>query len=234
MLTDRQKRILDLIIKEYSRKGEPISSKDLCEKFFADLSPATIRHDLFELTKSGYLIQPHTSAGRIPSNKSYKWFVKEILENENKIVSQSEQWQKKVGPLADWHENFVFQSARMIADFCEGLGVGYSAESGAVYKTGLKNLFSHLAGISLMEVNQILEDIEFIDERIESVWDKLVETERVVFIGKESPITRSDNLSIIARSLPIKEKSLMLLIGPKNMIYERNLAILEAVANMLE
>jgi len=85
-----------------------------------------------------------------------------------------------------------------------------------------------------MEVNQILEDIEFIDERIESVWDELVETERVVFIGKESPITRSDNLSIIARSLPIKEKSLMLLIGPKNMIYERNLAILEAVANMLE
>jgi len=59
-------------------------------------------------------------------------------------------------------------------------------------------------------------------------------SERAIFIGKESPITRSDNLSIVSRYLPLGQKRLILLVGPKKMAYEKNISILEAIANILE
>jgi len=234
MLTERQKKILSFIVREYSRKGEPVGSKEFSQKFFPDLSSATLRREFFGLAQSGYLLQPYTSAGRIPTDKAYRFFVNEILGNEKNIEEESEHWQKKIQKVKADNKQAISQSIKMIADFCGGLGVGYLPAEGLIYKTGLKNLFAHLAGISFPEINQILEDVELIDQRIENVFEDLMANERAVFIGKESPITRSDNLSIVSRYLPLGQKRLILLVGPKKMAYEKNLSILEAIANILE
>lgn len=75
MLSERQEKILNLLIKEYIDIAEPISSNLLQKKYRFDISPATIRNELQELTQQGYIIQPHTSAGRIPTNKGYHYFI---------------------------------------------------------------------------------------------------------------------------------------------------------------
>lgn len=75
MISKRQEKILDLLIKEYIDKAEPISSELLKKKSGLDVSPATIRNDLQELTEMGYINQPHTSAGRIPTEKGYRYFI---------------------------------------------------------------------------------------------------------------------------------------------------------------
>ncbi len=75
MLTNRQGTILNLLIKEYIDRAEPVSSELLKKKSGLDISPATIRNDLQELTEMGYINQPHTSAGRIPTEKGYKYFI---------------------------------------------------------------------------------------------------------------------------------------------------------------
>ncbi len=233
MLTERQKKILNLIIREYSKKGEPVGSKEFSQKFFSDLSPATIRREFFDLTKAGYLLQPHTSAGRVPTDKAYKLFVEEVLENEKKLTGESEHWQRKVEMARSADEDFFLQSARMIADFCGGLGVGYSFSQGLVHKFGLKNLFSELIDdVSSPEMKQIFSDVELMDERFEKLFDTLIGDERGVFIGRDNPLIKSDNLSVISRHIPERNSGLLLLIGPKNMHYDRNLAILEAVANL--
>ena len=233
MLSERRRKILNLIVREYSKKREPVGSKEFSQRFFPDLSPATIRREFFTLTKSGFLIQSHASAGRIPTDKAYKLFVDNVLENEEKLVSQSEQWQKKIKDFDDNDKNIFSETAKMAADFCDGLAISYWPDHNFIFKFGLGNLFSHLPDISQSEIGQILDDIEFMDGRMEGLFDELFDMERSVFIGKESPITKSENLSVISRSLPAKEKSLILLIGPKNMSYDKNLAILEAIANFV-
>jgi heat-inducible transcriptional repressor len=78
-LSDRQKRLLLLIIRDYIDAAQPVGSKRLAEHYRIDLSPATIRHEMSALTEMGYLRQPHTSAGRVPTEEGYRYFVAQLM-----------------------------------------------------------------------------------------------------------------------------------------------------------
>jgi heat-inducible transcriptional repressor len=78
-LTARQKTLLLVIIRDYIEAAQPVGSKRLVERYRLDLSPATIRHEMAALTEMGYLRQPHTSAGRVPTEEGYRCFVSEMM-----------------------------------------------------------------------------------------------------------------------------------------------------------
>ena len=82
-LTDRQKNILTLVIHEYNRSAEPVGSRHIVENYHLDLSSATVRNELAELTEQGYLRQPHTSAGRVPTEEGYRYFVGRLMRDTN-------------------------------------------------------------------------------------------------------------------------------------------------------
>ncbi|MFZ2098210.1 MAG: heat-inducible transcriptional repressor HrcA [Anaerolineales bacterium] len=78
-ITERQKLILALIIHTYVETAQPVGSKALIERYKLDSSSATIRHDMVELTEAGFLRQPHTSAGRVPTEEGYRYFVRQLM-----------------------------------------------------------------------------------------------------------------------------------------------------------
>ncbi len=78
-LSERQKRLLLVIIRDYIDAAQPVGSKRLVERYHLDLSSATIRHEMAELTEMGDLRQPHTSAGRVPTEEGYRFFVSEMM-----------------------------------------------------------------------------------------------------------------------------------------------------------
>ncbi|HXF85036.1 MAG TPA: heat-inducible transcriptional repressor HrcA [Anaerolineales bacterium] len=78
-LTERQKNLLLLIVKDYIETARPVSSKGLAEHYHIHLSPATIRNEMAVLTEMGYLRQPHVSAGRVPTEEGYRYFVREMM-----------------------------------------------------------------------------------------------------------------------------------------------------------
>ena len=78
-LTERQRTILQLLIRDYIETAQPVGSKRLVERFHLDMSPATVRNEMSALTEMGYLRQPHTSAGRVPSEDGYRAFVGEMI-----------------------------------------------------------------------------------------------------------------------------------------------------------
>lgn len=78
-LSERQKLILGLVVQEYVDTAQPVSSSRLVEKFNLDLSSATVRNELVVLSESGYLRQPHTSAGRVPTEDGYRFFVGQLM-----------------------------------------------------------------------------------------------------------------------------------------------------------
>ncbi len=79
-LTERQKFILTLIVHEHIRTALPVGSQHLVERYHLDMSSATVRNELSALTDMGYLRQPHTSAGRVPSEEGYRYFVGRLLQ----------------------------------------------------------------------------------------------------------------------------------------------------------
>ena len=80
MLTERQKKILQIIIEDYIATAEPVGSRTIARKHGLGLSPATIRNEMSDLELLGYLEQPHTSAGRVPSAQAYRFYVDSLVE----------------------------------------------------------------------------------------------------------------------------------------------------------
>ncbi len=90
-LTERKKRILRAIIDEYVATAEPVGSKAIVQKAELGLSSATIRNEMAELEDEGYLEQPHTSAGRVPSAKGYRIYVNELMNRQRLSVEETEE-----------------------------------------------------------------------------------------------------------------------------------------------
>ena len=89
-LTDRKKQILKVVVEDYIRTAEPVGSKAIASEMGGSVSSATIRNELADLVELGYLEQPHTSAGRIPSPKGYRLYVNELMERQRlSIVTAS-------------------------------------------------------------------------------------------------------------------------------------------------
>lgn len=105
MLNDRKKEILQAIIEEYIETADPVSSKAIVEKYKIDCSSATVRNEMAELEKKGYLDKPHTSAGRVPSAKGYRFYVDELIKEDSlsleEIIYIQSKLQTKVNQMKD-------------------------------------------------------------------------------------------------------------------------------------
>ena len=84
MITERQEKLLNFLVREYLTAGEPVSSLELKKIADLDVCGATIRNDLQELAKQGFITQPHTSAGRVPTEKAYKFLAQRIKEKQER------------------------------------------------------------------------------------------------------------------------------------------------------
>ena len=111
-LDERKKKILHTIIKTYLETGEPVGSRTISKYTDLNLSSATIRNEMADLEDLGYIIQPHTSAGRIPSDKGYRWYVDMLMEEkEQEVTEMREQMLEK----ADKMDQILKQAAKVLA-----------------------------------------------------------------------------------------------------------------------
>jgi len=104
-MTNRQEKILNTIVKEYVKKPQPVSSKILAQKL--GLSSATLRNEMMELEKLGYLNQPHTSAGRIPTEKAYRIFISSLEDRGIKILEKTNKQSSE--DIFEKHFNYLFE-----------------------------------------------------------------------------------------------------------------------------
>ena len=111
-LGERKIKILDAIIRTYLETGEPVGSRTISKYTDLNLSSATIRNEMSDLEELGYIVQPHTSAGRIPSDKGYRFYVDHLLQNKDKEISDMKDF---VIEHTERMENVLKQVARMLA-----------------------------------------------------------------------------------------------------------------------
>ena len=145
MITSRQGEILNRIIQDYIVLAEPVSSQLLEKKHKFGISPATIRNEMQKLTDSGYLSQPYTSAGRVPTDKGYRFFVDKLLENRLEDFEQDFDKQ-----MEDSFE-FVKEATRFLAEESSELALGYSASQKILFPFPKKPL-SYISSSSKISI----------------------------------------------------------------------------------
>ena len=212
----RTENILNAVIESFIKNGTPVSSGSLYEKFDFGIRPAMIRHELENLTDIGYLEQPYHSAGRVPSDNAYEFFVNKILSDETETLIDNE-FQKCL------HDQEWFSFVDLFSNHLSLLSAIEPEVGERVYKTGLETLIDNLSWDSQKEIKGIIRDFEELDKKIERFNSKMIPEDSIqVFIGKKSPFTVSDELSVVAKKCNVNGRNLLLLaIGPKRMNYKK-------------
>ena len=111
-LDERKVKILDAIIRNYLATGEPVGSRTISKYTDLNLSSATIRNEMADLEEMGYIVQPHTSAGRIPSDKGYRLYVDHLMEEKDKEISEMKDF---VIEKTEKMEKVLKQAAKLLA-----------------------------------------------------------------------------------------------------------------------
>ncbi len=228
----RQQKILAAIVKEYSETATPVGSKELVEKYNLGVSSATIRNEMTALENEGFISQPHKSAGRVPTDQGYRFFVNQLMRRFELSEKERRMLKSELGKLQLANE----QMGRSIANLI-------SEVSGQAAFALLPNETSALG------LSRIVEEPEFSDpktikqvselfDHLEQHASKLVNKSDVdiqTYIGKESPLPVPKNMSLVVSKIVTQDgkKGIVGIIGPKRMSYAKNMSLLEYLAKLI-
>jgi heat-inducible transcriptional repressor len=237
-ITKRQGVILNKIVKEYIESAHPISSKLLEKKHKFGISPATIRIEMQKLTDSGFLYQPHTSAGRVPTDKGFRFFVDELFEKESsKIIDKK--FSKEIKEIEQHIGDSLMLSreiTRILAALSSNLALSYLFDEKIFWKEGWQEIFDEPEFKSTELVRNFVDMIEDFEKHIEEFSferDDLPEVK--VFIGRESPVSKSKDFSLIISQgkLAKGKKATLAILGPKRMQYSKNINLINSLMRIL-
>ncbi len=230
-MTRRQAALLAQIINEYRDNAEPISSKLLSRAGFYGLSSATIRAEMNQLEQSGYLVHLHTSGGRVPTDKGYRYFVNNIVESEDRPLDPrlKRQIQASLTEAGDDLRELNRVLAQTLAHMTGNLVITAIENVPDFYKTGLASLFEYP---EFQEVRHLARLASFSDQ-FERLFVR-VEREMTrddsinVFIGRESPLDNIEEETIMVGryDLPYGHRGSVTIVGPMRMDYAKHLGLL--------
>ncbi len=232
-MNDRSSKILEAAIEEFIGSGEPISSGRLYEHYKFGIRPAMIRLELEKLSEEGFLEQPHHSAGRVPTDRGYEFFAERALgaEDEQRPAEGEVRKRRQSAVLERTLHNILARHAwpefvEELSSELQLLGIASEPKRKSLYKEGLDSLIENLEWSTDEEIKSVIRDFVEIDERLSRIAGRFADGEPQVFIGKKSPITRSENLSVVMRGWESGGTSMLLLaIGPKRMDYRKTLRV---------
>lgn len=183
-LSSRKRDLLKIIIDEYIESAEPVGSETLVEKYSLGVSPATVRNEMVNLTQSGFLKQPHTSAGRIPTAMGLKFYISELMKEANLAVRDEVMIKESL-----WDQRFQFHrllraAAKELSAQTGSLAVAYS-EDGEIYYAGTANILDMPEFYDIDLTRTVLAMIDR-QEKISEIFDRAVGEEPVhILIGEE-------------------------------------------------
>lgn len=230
-MNSRQEAILEAIVREYTETGIPVGSLLLVEKYSFPFSPATIRAEMSELEREEYLTHPHTSAGRIPTQKGYRYFVN-LIEQEKALLAPENIIAKKlILSTSDRYERRVQIASKILSELTQN--IAFSGLPGEIFSSGLGHLFSRP---EFLDPYSALKAAEIIDNLDSLVRELPKEFDTKIYIGSETPIGKSAGCSMVISQFrsPTGERGYLGVIGPMRMSYAKAIANIKEIRKVLE
>lgn len=228
-MTQRQQDILRLIIEQYIDCGIPVSSKYVSSKF-GTVSPATVRNEMATLEEMGYIFHPHTSAGRVPSEKGYALYVEKYLNEKELSVSMKQKLYKSFGSAEKYQPQNVKSLAKEVAELSNN-AVFVAFAPSDFYYTGLSNLFSQPEFVERQLLYRLTRVIDHFDQVIYGIVNGL-ENEIEILLGENNPFSPDCGTVLCQIAMP-KSKGVFGIIGPMRMDYQRGYSLIKQAKEII-
>jgi len=230
MISGRKQFILETLIKEYVKTAQPVSSGVLVKKYKLDISPATVRNEMTELEEDGYIYQPHTSAGRVPTEIAYELSLAVLKSNKKKRILKDVD-EKKLDDIFKKDGVALRQTAKAISELASG-AVFWAFNKNDLYYTGLSNLFSQPEFKQVDAVCDVSGIIDRMEEIIDDIFEELSEGTQIL-IGSKNPFGNFLS-AILVKYKHEGAHGLFGILGPMRMDYNHNLALAEFIKKKFE
>ena len=234
-LTARQTQILKAIIDEYIETAEPVGSFALEKKFNLGVSPATIRNEMGELTSLGFLRQPHTSSGRIPSPKAMKFYVDQLMEEKTMSLADEVKAKEEVWDVRSDVDKLMEEAVKALAERTRNVAIA-ATDEGKVWHAGYANIF---ANPEFSDLRACADLFTFLDEsqRLhELFFERAISGSPIdVLFGEELGWPEIYPVGVIATHFSIRGKNGALgVIGPVRLSYQTIIPTLRYFRNLIE
>lgn len=234
-MNTRQAKLLAAIIDEFTRTALPVGSKQIIDRGFFSVSGATIRNEMQVLGGEGFIDQPHTSAGRIPTVKGYRAYVREFMDpsaHEKQVRARFDQFKKDY--LEHKDRERVFEAISLLSRMIPNVSFATVPHRDQVYYLGLSNalrqpefqqdprLFSNVVEVLEKELGDVIAQIE-LEDRVQ------------YFIGETDLCAQFQSCSMLVTKYQLRagETGAIGILGPTRMDYAYNTIALEMVADLL-
>lgn len=234
-MTERQAKILATIIEQYAEVAAPVGSVTLAKLF--NVSSATIRAEMARLEEMGYIAQPHTSAGRIPTDRGYRFYVNElneVREANHEMTQLADRSARAIEARisgADRADRAIRSAVDSLVELTHNLGLATIGDQ--LYMNGIGNLFSQPEFVSAQTVQQVATLLDNLEP-----WLREAEPNDPlnVYIGTENPIGRNSGVSLIISRFrsPYSDRSYIGVLGPTRQSYGRVMGLVRHAGAMLE
>jgi transcriptional regulator of heat shock response len=242
MLSNRQAQLLDFIVREYVKTAEPVGSALVCEKGDFDVSPATIRNEMQALEEAGYLAQPYTSAGRVPTDKAYRLVVNNLLEAQQYDVDPRHK--KKISEaIADAGSDpreMNRNAAQVLQELSDNLVIANLERSNDFYKIGLSSLMEFPEFREFERTFQLMSFFDQFDQMFGRLERELFSDHPLqnfnILIGHENSMRniQDETMILVRHRLPGGNFGTLTIIGPTRMDYRKNIGLAQYTSEALE
>jgi len=231
-MTSRQQEILRAIVEQYAEVASPVGSSLLAKVF--DVSSATVRAEMAELERAGYIMQPHTSAGRIPTDKGYRFYVNGLTESTQQttlVEKRSERALMQRVQAGGAPERQIRNAVDTLVELTQNLGLATIGNQ--LYMSGLSNLFGQPEFINGGQVQQVASLLDNLEPWLR---EAAPNQPLSVYIGAENPIGRAAGCSLIISKFrsPFSDQSYIGLLGPTRQSYRDSMLLVRRAGQELE
>jgi heat-inducible transcriptional repressor len=233
-MTDRQKQILSAIVEQYAEVASPVGSSLLAKVF--DVSSATVRAEMAELERLGFITQPHTSAGRVPTDKGYRFYVNNLSETSasTDLTAPERRSERALAARvqdAGVPERAIRNAVDTLVELTHNLGLATIGNQ--LYMSGLSNLFGQP---EFMHAGQVQQVARLLDNLEPWLREAAPNQPLSVYIGSENPIGRSAGCSLIISKFnsPYSDRSYIGVLGPTRQSYRDVMNLVHRAGMALE
>lgn len=234
---DRKNQILSAIIEHFVQTAEPVGSKTIILTYNFNVSPATVRNDMAELEEQGLIMQPHTSAGRVPTDKGYRFYVDELADYEvAKNLAQKTLLGLRDQARAASAKQRVHDAVKLLSLATPNMVFATIPDSTRTFFMGFSKMLRQPEFLeSPLKASQVMEVIEDRDHFLSGLSNLDLNSEVKIFIGEENILHGIDSCSLIVSGYEYDGyRGAIGILGPKRMPYAYNSAILTEVRTLLE
>ncbi|MBU6414878.1 hypothetical protein KGQ34_01370 [Patescibacteria group bacterium] len=234
MANERQKAILQAVIDEFIESAAPVASSRIVHKYHFPYSSATVRNDFLKLDAEGYLEQPHTSAGRVPTDKGYRFYADAIFDSGKRHARKQKMLAELARASEFEEEEFIRTASRMIAGLSHGVACAGFPKEELFYKSGFAEALDEPEFDNSTTRKNFAELVDDIDNFLAEMVDDESFSFPRIFIGNENPIELAREYSVMISSFatPFHKEAVIGIIGPKRMDYQKNMLLLQELQTL--